>query len=103
MPRYRGTPEPVASLVGRLLLLVASGRETSASLAAKLGVSDRQVNRYVAQLHAAGWRIERKGTPTRGDYWFELAPPRLCPPAGDRDGPAGPQKRRKGAPPAGGA
>jgi hypothetical protein len=77
MPRYRRTTEGAASLVGRLLLLVAAGKETSATLAAKLGVSARQVNRYVLQLAGAGWRIERRGVPTRGDYWFELVSPRL--------------------------
>ncbi len=77
MPRYRGTSEGTASLVGRLLLLIAAGKETSATLAAKLGVTPRQVNRYVAQLLAAGWRIERRGVPTRADYWFELAWPKV--------------------------
>src|SRR5437016_3768965 len=60
----------------RLLLLVAGGRETSASLAGKLGVSPRQVNRYVRQ-NAAGWRIGRRGVPTHADYWFELVAPRI--------------------------
>jgi hypothetical protein len=77
MPRYRGTKEGTPSLVGRLLLLVAAGRETSATLAAKLGVTPRQVNRYVLGLKAAGWRIERRGVPTHGDYWFELVAPRI--------------------------
>jgi len=77
MPRYRGTKEGTASLIGRLLLLVARGRETSASLAGKLGVSDRQVNRYVVQLRDAGWHIERRGVPTHGEYWFELVRPRI--------------------------
>jgi hypothetical protein len=77
MPRYRNTAEPTPTLVGRLLLLVAAGRETSASLGAKLGVSPRQVNRYVLQLAAAGWRIEWRGVPTRGDYWFELVSPQV--------------------------
>jgi hypothetical protein len=77
MPRYRGTKEGTPSLVGRLLLLVASGWETSASLAAKLGVSPRQVNRYVLGLAAAGWRIERRGVPTHADYWFELVSPQI--------------------------
>jgi hypothetical protein len=81
MPRYRGTKEGAAALAGRLLLLVAAGRETSASLAGKLGVSPRQVNRYVAQLNSAGWRIERRGAPTRGDYHFVLASPRVTLPA----------------------
>ena len=79
MPRYRGTREGSASLVGRLLLLIAGGRETSASLAQKLGLSPRQVNRYVLQLNEAGWRIERRGVPTHGDYWFELVAPQIFP------------------------
>ena len=77
MPRYRGTPESAASLVGRLLLLVAGGKETTASLAGKLGVSPRQVNRYVLQLEEAGWQIERRGVPTHSDYYFELVAPRV--------------------------
>jgi hypothetical protein len=77
MPRYRGTKEGAATLVGRLLLLVAAGKETSASLAARLGVSDRQVNRYVLQLREAGWRIERRGVPTHQDYHFELVSPQV--------------------------
>src|SRR5262249_9198902 len=72
MPRYRGPGEAAATLVGRLLLLVAAGQETSASLAQKLGVSPRQVNRYLLQLGEAGWRIERRGVPTHQDYYFEL-------------------------------
>ena len=78
MPRYRGTKEGSASLVGRLLLLIADGRETSASLAEKLGLSPRQVNRYLLQLNEAGWRIERRGVPTHGHYWFELVSPRIA-------------------------
>ena len=78
MPRYRGTREGSASLVGRLLLLIAGGRENSASLAHKLGLSPRQVNRYVLQLNDAGWRIERRGVPTHGDYWFELVAPQIA-------------------------
>jgi hypothetical protein len=77
MPRYRNTSEPTPTLVGRLLLFVAAGRETSASLAAKLGVTARQVNRYVLQLGVAGWAIERKGVPTHGDYSFELVSPKV--------------------------
>jgi biotin operon repressor len=77
MPRYRGTKEEAATLVGRLLLLVAAGKETSATLAAKLGVSPRQVNRYVLQLKQAGWQIERRGVPTRQDYYFELVAPQI--------------------------
>jgi DNA-binding IscR family transcriptional regulator len=64
MPRYRGTKEGAATLAGRLLLLVAAGKETSTTLAAKLGVSDRQVNRYILQLKEAGWLIARRGVPT---------------------------------------
>jgi biotin operon repressor len=77
MPRYRGTKEGTPSLVGRLLLLVAGDKETSATLASKLCVSNRQVNRYVLQLNQAGWQIERRGTPTRGNYWFELVSPQI--------------------------
>jgi biotin operon repressor len=65
------------TLVGRLLLLVAAGKETSATLAAKLGVSDRQVNRYILQLKKAGWQIERRGVPTHQDYFIELVTPQL--------------------------
>ena len=75
MPRYRGTKEGTASLVGRLLLLITNGKETSATLAGKLGVSPRQVNRYVQGLVEAGWQVERVGVPTRGNYWFELELP----------------------------
>jgi hypothetical protein len=77
MARYRNTAEGVAALTGRLLLLVARGRETSATLAAKLKVSGRQVNRYVLQLRDAGWEIQRRGAPTHSDYWFELVSPRV--------------------------
>ena len=77
MPRFRGTREGTPSLIGRLLLLIAGGKETSASLAEKLGVSDRQVNRYVLGLRDAGWKIERQGVPTRRDYWFELLSPKI--------------------------
>ncbi len=84
MPRYRGTKEGTASLAGRLLLLVATGKETSASLATKLGVTPRQVNRYVLQLKEAGWQIERRGMPTRQDYWFELVFPQIVIPKGNR-------------------
>jgi hypothetical protein len=58
-----------------LLLLVAGGRETSASLAGKLGVPPRQVHGYVRQLSQAGWRIERRGGPTHADYCFEVVAP----------------------------
>jgi hypothetical protein len=84
MSRYRGTKEGIASLAGRLLLLVARDKETSATLATKLGVSDRQVNRYVLQLRDAGWQIERRGVPRHGDYWFELVTPRIMLPAIDK-------------------
>jgi hypothetical protein len=77
MPRYRGTSEGTPALIGRLLLLVATGRETSATLAAKLGVSPRQVNRYVLGLIEAGWQIQRRGVPTKADYWFELVSPQI--------------------------
>ena len=77
MPRHRGTREGTASLVGRLLLLVATDRETSTTLSEKLGVSPRQVNRYIHQLCAAGWQIERRGVPTHADYWLELVSPQI--------------------------
>lgn len=77
MPRYRGSDEGAATLVGRLLLLVSQGEETSASLSEKLGVSPRQVNRYVVQRNLAGWRIERMGAWTKQDYHFELKSPRI--------------------------
>lgn len=77
MPRYRGTTETTPSLVGRLLLLVAGGKETSTTLAGKLGISDRQVNRYVLGLRDAGWQIERRGVPTHSDYYFELVSPMI--------------------------
>jgi hypothetical protein len=59
------------------LLLVAAGKETSASLAQKLGVSPRQVNRYLVQLGETGWEIKRRGVPTHQDYYFELVSPRI--------------------------
>jgi hypothetical protein len=77
MPRYRGTTEGAATLIGRLLLLIADGKETSASLAAKLHVSARQVNRYILDLRKARWLIERHGTPTHQDYYFELSSPQI--------------------------
>jgi hypothetical protein len=86
MPRYRGTKEGAAVLVGRLLLLVAAGRETSATLAGKLGVSPRQVNRYLLQLNQAGWRVERRGVPTLGDYYFELVSPQVTLPEATKPG-----------------
>src|SRR5215467_6123012 len=87
MPRSRGTKEGTASLIGRLLLLIARGRETSATLAQKLGVSVRQVNRYVLQLVGAGWQIERRGVPTHGDYWFELVSPQITLPGTEKETP----------------
>jgi hypothetical protein len=87
MPRYRSTTEGIPTLVGRLLLLVAAGQETSATLAAQLGVSSRQVNRYVLGLREAGWQIERRGVPTHGDYWFELVAPRIVLPSQGKRGP----------------
>lgn len=77
MPRARGTTTGTASLVGELLILIARDKETSATLADQLGVSPRQVNRYVLQLIEAGWQIERVGVPTHGDYYFELKQPRI--------------------------
>lgn len=74
---YRRSREGIASLVGRLLILVAAGKETSATLATKLKVSPRQVNRYIVQLAKAGWQIERRGVPTHQDYYFELMRPRI--------------------------
>jgi hypothetical protein len=90
MSRYRGTTEGIASLVGRLLLLVVQGKETSASLASKLAVSDRQVNRYILQLRDSGWQIERRGVPRHGDYWFELVSPQIVLPTIDK-----PKAKRK--------
>ena len=75
MPRYRSTTDGAATIVGKLLLAIAKDKETSASLAEKLGVSARQVNRYVLQLVEAGWQIERVGAWTKQDYWFELKAP----------------------------
>lgn len=77
MPRYRGSSEGAATIVGRLLLLISQGEETSASLSKKLCVSPRQVNRYVVQLNLAGWQIERVGAWTKQDYHFELRAPRI--------------------------
>lgn len=87
MPRYRGTQEGAAALVGRLLLLVGAGKETSTSLSRKLGVSDRQVNRYILQLKDAGWQIERRGVPTHADYYFELVAPKIATAAPEQAGP----------------
>jgi hypothetical protein len=86
MARYRGTREPTASLVGRLILLLAAGGETSSTLAARLGVSARQVNRYVAQLASAGWVIDRTGARRTGVCRLRLVAPlirRPSPRAGD--------------------
>jgi len=89
MPRYRGTQEATPCLVGRLLLLVVGGKETSATLAEKLSISPRQVNRYVLGLIEAGWQIERRGAPTHQDYYFELVSPQIVLPSA-------PQRRRTG-------
>lgn len=77
MPRYRATAVPAATLVGRLLILIASGRENSRSLSKTLGVSVRQINRYVQHLNLAGWRIERVGEWLKHDYFFDLKSPRI--------------------------
>jgi hypothetical protein len=77
MPRHRGTTEGTASLIGRLLILISKGKETSSTLAGQLGVSPRQVNRYILGLIQAGWQIERVGAWTRGAYWFELRSPEV--------------------------
>lgn len=79
MPRYRSTSDGAATLVGKLLILIADGKETSATLAAKLSVSSRQVNRYVLQLIAAGWQIEREGEWLKHEYYFELKSPQILP------------------------
>lgn len=81
MPRYRNTTDGTATLVGKLLLLIAAGPETSASLADKLNVSPRQVNRYVLQLIEAGWQIERVGEWLKHDYHFVLMAPTIALPA----------------------
>jgi len=57
-----------------------TGKQTSASLAKKLMVSPRRVNRYVLQLKEAGWDIEQGGVPTHKDYYFELVAPKLTVP-----------------------
>ncbi len=59
MPRYRGTTASTATVAGQLLILIAKGKENSTSLAAKLKVSPRQINRYVLQLREGGWIIEQ--------------------------------------------
>ena len=81
MSRYRGTAEGSASLVGRLLILIAGGEETSVTLAEKLGISSRQVNRYVNQLRDAGWQIERHRVRRHGDIRIELKSPRIILPS----------------------
>jgi biotin operon repressor len=84
MPRYRTTHEGAATIVGKLLILIAEDRETSATLAEKLGVSARQVNRYVRQLIEAGWQIERVGAWTKQDYYFALRSPKISVSLGKR-------------------
>jgi DNA-binding IclR family transcriptional regulator len=69
--------EGTATLVGKLLILIAAGHETSSTLAKKLAVSPRQVNRYVLQLIEAGWQIERVGAWTKQDYYFALRSPKI--------------------------
>jgi len=91
MPRYRSTTDSTATLVGKLLLLIAEGSETSASLAGKLHVSQRQVNRYVLQLIAAGWQIEREGEWLKHEYHFELKSPQIL---SAKSTSQGPKKRR---------
>lgn len=77
MPRRRGTHTAAATVIGRLLILIASGKETSASLAKKLDLSPRQINRYIRQVIDAGWKIERIGAWTRQDYHLALKSPEL--------------------------
>ena len=77
MPRFRGTTDGAATIVGKLLLAIASGKETSLTLSELLGVSPRQVNRYIVQLVEAGWQIERVGVPTHSDYYYELKSPKI--------------------------
>ena len=99
MPRYRGTNEAAATLVGQLLILIARGKETSASLAERLGISSRQVNRYIRQLIDGGWHIERVGVPTKGDYWFRLKSPKVKLAARERmSAPGEPGSRRRELP-----
>ncbi|MCE9606540.1 MAG: helix-turn-helix domain-containing protein [Planctomycetia bacterium] len=94
MPRYRSTTDGAATLVGKLLLLIAESPETSATLAAKLNVSSRQVNRYILQLIAAGWLIEREGEWLRHDYHFVLKSPRIVMPAVPQSKIKRPKKKR---------
>jgi hypothetical protein len=79
MPRYRNAVEPVGTLVGRLLLLIAAGPKTSSLLASRLRVTRRQINRYVQHLIAAGWRIERHGVRQAGEFSIVLARPHIDP------------------------
>ena len=76
MPRRQGTSEPIASLIGRLILLLTNERQTTASLALELRVSERQVNRYLQQLNEAGWSIRRVG-PNRLNCRLESVHPRV--------------------------
>jgi hypothetical protein len=69
MPRYRGTREASASLVGRLLLLIARGQETSSSLSEQLGVSPRTVaatwNNWCRRAGpSSGWASRRGANTT---------------------------------------
>ena len=84
MPRYRTTKAATGTLVGKLLILIAAGPETSATLASKLDVTPRQVNRYVLQLIKGGWQIERVGAWTRQDYHFAMGSPKISFPTGRR-------------------
>jgi hypothetical protein len=94
MPRYRSATDGAATLVGKLLLFIAEGHETSSTLAAKLKVSPRQVNRYILQLIAAGWLIEREGEWLKHDYHFVLKSPRIVMPAVPQSKIKRPKKRR---------
>jgi biotin operon repressor len=80
MPRFRSTKDGAATLVGKLLLLIINEQETSATLAAKLKVSARQINRYILQLREAGWQIDRVGEWLKNDYYFELKTPKISTP-----------------------
>jgi biotin operon repressor len=79
--RINCTIDGTATLVGKLLLLIAAGPETSASLADKLNVSPRQVNRHALQLIEAGWQVERVGEWLKHDYHFVLVAPTIVLPA----------------------
>jgi hypothetical protein len=85
MPRYRTTKDATATLVGKLLILIAAGHETSATLAQKIGVTPRQINRYVLQLIQGGWQIERIGAWTKQDYYFALRSPKISVPPKQRN------------------